>query len=535
MNEKNYEKIEAIQKNFLELNNLFELSILANQSTDLEDFINKVSTFISSVLGVEDVLFFLPEAGIYTVVNGSTFIELSDNNDGFWKLLQDGELIQFVSSTGETLYKSFIDSNGLKKIDTHYLRGFNRDNNLIGICSVGSKPGDIHLNESECRYLNKIFNYVEPLLYKFIIRETQQKELKKLYKTLHNVSILYNISQAMNFIDDLKRLLNVILDKALETVEAEKGSLMLYDFADNTLQVKVVYGLSDKKVEEDINSGIIECAKICSGEGIAGSVFAQKKSIISNLGQSDPRFKNFDSSKTTVSSLLCVPLIAKGEAIGVINISNKKDNQLFNKQDLEFMEALANQAAIAIDNAKLYELATKDGLTKLYTHRHFFTMLDTELKRASRYNHVLSILMMDIDDFKTINDTYGHSVGDKVLKEVSAIIEKTVRKIDMPARYGGEEFAVILPETSGDEAVVIAHRLREKISQIDIKLKDGMHIKTSISLGISSFPDCGHDELALMEYSDKALYESKGKGKNCVHLYKQGSFIYCEPSDESQT
>lgn len=521
-------KIEYIQKNFAELNSMFELSIISNQSTDLGDFIDKVSEFIHSIIGVEDVLFFLPEGEIFTVVNGTTFIELSDNNDGFWKLLKEGELIKFVGENGETLYKSFIESNGLKKIDTHYLRGFNKDGSLIGICSVGAKAGDVHLSDEECAYLNKIFHYIEPILYKFIKRACERDELKKLYKTLHNVSILYNISQAMNFIDDLKRLLNTILDKALETIDAEKGSLMLYDFSENVLQVKVVYGLADKKVEEDINSGIIECAKIRAGEGIAGSVFANKKSVISNLGQNDPRFKNFKTSSANVNSLLCVPLIAKGEVIGVVNISNKKNNRLFNKQDLEFMEALANQAAIAIDNAKLYELATKDGLTKLYTHRHFFTLLDTELKRATRYKHVLSVIMMDIDNFKNINDTYGHAVGDKVLREVAGVIRNTVRKIDMPARYGGEEFAVILPETNGADASIIAHRLRRKVEDLDVTLNDGTKINITISVGIASFPDVSEDELTLMDFADKALYESKHHGKNCVHLYSDSKFTFIE-------
>lgn len=521
-------KIENIQRNFSELNNMFELSIIANQSADLSDFINKVSTFITSVIGVKDVLFFLPEGEIFTVVNGSTFIELSDNNDGFWKLLQEGELIRFVSSNGEILYKSFIESNGLKKIDTHYLKGFNREGSLISICSLGAKENDVHLDDEECIYLNKILNYVEPILHKFIKRDAEQTELRKLYKAMHNVSILYNISQAMNFIDDLKRLLNIILDKALETIDAEKGSLMLYDYSDNVLQVKVVYGLPDKKVEEDINSGVIECSKIRAGEGIAGTVFSSKKSIISNLGQNDPRFKNFKTSTTNVNSLLCVPLIAKGEAIGVVNISNKKNNKLFNKQDLEFMEALANQAAIAIDNAKLYELATKDGLTKLYTHRHFFTLLDTEIKRAARYNHVMSVVMMDIDNFKSINDTYGHAVGDKVLREVASVIAKTVRKIDMPARYGGEEFAVILPETKGEDATIIAHRLRRKVEAINLTLNDGTVVKVTVSVGIAAFPDAAEDELTLMDFADKALYESKHNGKNCVHLYNEGKFVFVE-------
>lgn len=521
-------KIENIQKDFSELNKLFELGIIANQASDLADFVDKISHFISNSLNVEDVFFFLPEGEIFSVINGKIFIELTDNNDGFWKLLQDGELISFVSSSGEQLYKSFIESNGLKKINTHYLKGFNKDDNLIGICSVGEKTDGSHLSVQECEYLNKIFSYVEPILYKFIKRDEEQSELRKLYKTLHNVSILYNISQAMNFIDDLKRLLNTILDKALETIDAEKGSLMLYDYSDNVLQVKVVYGLPDKKTEEDINTGVIECSKIRAGEGIAGTVFANKKSIVSNLGQNDPRFKMLKSSNTNVKSLLCVPLIAKGEAIGVVNISNKKNNQLFNKQDLEFMEALANQAAIAIDNAKLYELATKDGLTRLYTHRHFFRMLDTEIKRASRYNHVMSVLMMDIDNFKSINDNYGHAVGDKVLREVAGIIAKTIRKIDMPARYGGEEFAIILPETKGMDATIIAHRLRRKIEALNLTLTDGTVINVTVSMGIAAYPNAADDEITLMDYADKALYESKHNGKNCVHLYEDEKYIFIE-------
>ena len=128
------------------INNLFELGIIANQASDLSDFVEKISAFISSSLNVGDVFFFLPEGEIFSVLNGKVFIELSDNNDGFWKLLQEGELISFISSSGETLYKSFIESNGLKKINTHYLKGFNKDEALIGICSVGAKEDGSALN-----------------------------------------------------------------------------------------------------------------------------------------------------------------------------------------------------------------------------------------------------------------------------------------------------------------------------------------------------------------------------------------------------
>ncbi|MBR1373344.1 sensor domain-containing diguanylate cyclase, partial [bacterium] len=200
-------------------------------------------------------------------------------------------------------------------------------------------------------------------------------------------------------------------------------------------------------------------------------------------------------------------------------ITNKKNGKLFNKKDLEFVEALANQAAIAVDNAQLYELATKDGLTKLYIHRHFYSLLESELKRVQRYRHVLSLLMMDIDNFKSVNDTYGHLIGDIVLKEIAATIQKTVRHVDIPARYGGEEFTVILPETSAAKAVTIAERLRQKISEIEIKVDENTYVRPTVSIGLAEFPNAASEIKSLIDCADKALYVSKRNGKNCIHLY----------------
>ena len=284
------------------------------------------------------------------------------------------------------------------------------------------------------------------------------------------------------------------------------------------MQVKVVYGLKDKKQEAEINDGLIECKKISPDDSIAGRVFREKKSIITNLGGQDPRFSKLNTN-LNVSSLICVPLIAKGECIGIINITNKKNGQLFNKKDLDFITSLANQAAIAIDNAKLYELATKDGLTKLYIHRHFYSLLESELKRVQRYRHVLSLLMMDIDNFKGVNDNYGHLIGDIVLKEIASTILKTIRHVDIPARYGGEEFAIILPETPISNAVAIAERVRKKISEIEIKVDETTLIRPTVSMGIAEFPNASNEIKELIDCADKALYVSKRNGKNCIHLY----------------
>lgn len=515
------EQIYNLQRNVLELHNLFDLNMVANQSRSIEDLLSKVSFLIKSSLNLSNIRFFVNNNGIFqtkNIVSGSDLdFEFNADNAPFLQS-QSEELIKITNQDGSYIYKSFWNTYKLQELQSEYIKIFYNEDNPFCVAFIGKKEDNTEFIEEDLKYLNQIFNCIDPILRKFIKNKEQEAKIMDLNKTLHNLSILYNISQAVNFIDDLKRLISVILDKAIDTVNAEKGSLMLYDQSDNTLQVKVVYGLKDKKHEDDINNGLVECQKIKPDVGIAGKVYTEKRSIITNLGGRDPRFNQFDSDNN-VSSLICVPLIAKGECIGIINITNKKNGKLFNKKDLEFIEALANQAAIAVDNAQLYELATKDGLTKLYIHRHFYFLLESEIKRVQRYHHVLSLIMLDIDDFKKVNDTYGHLVGDMVLKEIATTIQKTIRHVDIPARYGGEEFTIILPETAAINAVTIAERLRQKIGEIAVRVDENTIIRPTVSIGIAEYPNAADNIKDLIDYADKALYMSKENGKNCIHLY----------------
>lgn len=520
------EKVYSLQKNVLELHNLFDLNMVANQSRSIEDLLSKVSFLVKSSLSLKNMRFFLNNNGIFQTKNivSHSDIEFEFNLDNAPFLQNNNEdLIKVTNADGTLIYKAFWNTYKLHELETEYIKIFYNETRPFCLCSISKKEDGSEFTEEDFKYFNQVFSCIDPILRKFIKNKEQEAKIVDLNKTLHNLSILYNISQAVNFIDDLKRLISVILDKAIETVNAEKGSLMLYDTQDNTLQVKVVYGLKDKKHEDDINNGIVECQKMKPDSGIAGKVFTEKKSIITNLGGNDPRFSQL-STDNNISSLICVPLIAKGECIGIINITNKKNGKLFNKKDLEFVEALANQAAIAVDNAQLYELATKDGLTKLYIHRHFYFLLESEIKRVQRYHHVLSLLMMDIDNFKQVNDTYGHLVGDIVLKEIAATIQKTIRHVDIPARYGGEEFTIILPETAALNAVIIAERLRQKISEIEVKVDENTILRPTVSIGIAEFPNAADGIKELIDCADKALYVSKENGKNCIHLYFDGQF-----------
>ncbi len=520
-----------------ELAELFEVNTFVNQTFVLDEFIEKLSDYISEKVNLNQISFYVFENEIFKLVPtkqnsfNDEYFELESGNDALWAVLSSRKLVKTFEEE-QVIFKRFLRNHDKDVAKTRYVATFFDKHTPAAFCFIGKDANGEDLSQERVDFLEKVFGYVEPVIIKFLDEKRKETRIQDLQKSLYNISILYNISQAVNFIDDLNRLLQVILDKALSTLEAEKGSLMLYDYSTNSLQVKVVYGLPDKKTEDAINNGTIRCSSIKPGEGIAGSVFIEKKPIITNLGSADPRF----SQKVTISStktLLCVPLIVKGETIGVINISNKKNNKLFNQKDMEFMSSLANQAAIAIDNAKLYELATRDGLTKLYIARHFYTLLENEIRRCIRYKHKMSLVMIDIDNFKGVNDTYGHLTGDIILREVAAKISSTVRKIDIPARYGGEEFVVILPETKKNDALIIAERLRKSVAEIVVKTAEGYEIRPTASFGVAEHPIDGIDAKTIINSADTALYHSKHNGKNVVSIfYKDGSIAMRDVKDE---
>ena len=516
---------QSLESNIRYLSMMFEVSTIANQTDDVYELLRKLKDYVAFQIDSQDVTIYLLEDQhfkcIYTneKTRNNEYFECEEGNSPFWDAVNQAKLTIMKDSEGSHIFKPFLEHNNILTLDPSHVRVF--FHNLKPICFFFIKENPLNpISKETFNNLNCAFDYIEPIIAKFYRKVRRDKEIAQLQKSLHNISILYNISQAVNFIDDLKRLLQVIIQKALVTLDAEKGSLMLYDYSLNALQVRIVSGLQDKKLEEAINNGAVQCAKIGVGEGIAGTVFLERKPIITNLGSADPRFIAKEVLSNT-KSLLCVPLIAKGEVIGVINITNKKHDKLFNQKDLEFITSLANQAAIAIDNAKLYELATKDGMTKLYIYRHFYTLLENEIRRCSRYKRNMSLIMMDIDNFKRINDTYGHLTGDTILKNLAIVLQESVRKIDIPARYGGEEFVVILPETDKEEACIIAERIRKNISQIVVKVNETQNLSPTVSIGVAQYTTDGKEAKELINAADTALYYSKHNGKNMVSTYEK--------------
>ncbi|MFZ2955997.1 MAG: diguanylate cyclase [Candidatus Ozemobacteraceae bacterium] len=336
--------------------------------------------------------------------------------------------------------------------------------------------------------------------------ERDQKETK-----MRELSTLFEISNAVNFLTDSEELLKFVLTHAIDIFEAERGSIMLLDDNTDELVIKVAYGGRYRVASSN---------PVKLGAGVCGLVAKDGKGRICNEGFKDSEFKNFGSliPVEDIRTLLVAPLKFKEGTIGVINIVNKRSGSTFTESDLALLNLISSQAAVTIENNKLYELSITDGLTRLFVQRYFHARLSEELLRARRYGLKLSLIMIDIDNFKHFNDVYGHQTGDQVLQRVALAIRDTIRTgIDIACRYGGEEMTVILPETRSEEAFRTAERLRESIAALSLSHPMGA-LKITCSLGTASYPLDANDRETLVMAADKAMYASKRGGKNRTTL-----------------
>jgi len=225
-----------------------------------------------------------------------------------------------------------------------------------------------------------------------------------------------------------------------------------------------------------------------------------------------------------------VPMVHGNELLGVLNFERPSKGD-FSAEEIEFFTAVTDQTALAVQNARLYAqtvaLSITDPLTGVPNRRHLFAQLDAELNRARRFGTSLSMLMIDIDHFKRLNDTAGHSAGDEVLRGVCELLRQNVRKVDTLARYGGEEFVVLLPRASRQEAVEVGEKLRKAVAEAPIehgKAQPSGHV--TISVGVATFPADSADQAGFIDCADAALYASKRGGRNLVSAFEPGMELH---------
>jgi diguanylate cyclase (GGDEF)-like protein len=220
--------------------------------------------------------------------------------------------------------------------------------------------------------------------------------------------------------------------------------------------------------------------------------------------------------------VLWIPLYSEDRLLGCLSVEEPSNGKSPTLETIRSLEIFANQAVTAIESARSYdearEQSIRDSLTGAYNHRHFQEVLQRELGRAERLGRPLTVLMLDIDDFKSINDRFGHPVGDAILQGIVAEIRNEVRgDMDLLARYGGDEFAVVLPETPPGEAVLVAERVRRRVDERLFRMPDsGQMLRATVSIGVATYPEDAGEKADLVEKADAALYRAKRGGKNAV-------------------
>lgn len=317
---------------------------------------------------------------------------------------------------------------------------------------------------------------------------------------------LTRFGQTLRATHDLDQLLNEVVETSIDHLQARSGVVMLVDHGARELRVSVSRGTS------------LDGLRLKLGEGLAGYVAESGNPLrlpdggsSSSAAAQEPRFR----------TAMLVPIFAQERVTGVLGLYDKEGGLDFSEGDLATLLSLADQAGVAIENVILHDQAQRlsitDGLTGTWNHRYFKMQIERELERSARFRRPFSLLMLDIDDFKVVNDNYGHQRGNAVLVELVSRIRFTIREIDVLARWGGEEFVVILPETDASGGVLTAEKIRSVVAEKPFE--GSPDLKITVTVGVACYWQHGSDEESLVQAADTALLDGKAEGKNRVVLF----------------
>lgn len=336
---------------------------------------------------------------------------------------------------------------------------------------------------------------------------------------------LENIKQLITFSElgkaitsslEVKEILSTVMEKINAHFHPKDWSLLLLDAKKCELTYEIVVGKDSDKIRE-------RHPKV--GEGIAGWVAKEGLPLLVTDIEKDQRFSNLKESlyDFVTGPVICIPLKSRGKVLGVIELYNVEENHLTNETDMLFLATLADYTAIAIENSLLFQqvqdLTVTDDLTTLFNSRYFHRALDYEVEKADRYQYNLSMIFIDMDHFKNVNDSHGHLCGSDLLREVGAIVQESIRNIDIGCRYGGDEFVILMPETGKDEALVVAERLRNAINENIFLKKTNVNYHITASFGVATFPEDAKTKLELIDLTDKAMYKVKNSTRDAIAVH----------------
>src|SRR6266851_3955228 len=334
------------------------------------------------------------------------------------------------------------------------------------------------------------------------------------------VAVFQALGKALTSSLQLDQVLRTIMEKIDEFLRPENWSLLLLDEAKQELYFELAVGKASQALKD---------VRIKVGQGIAGWVAQHGEAVVVADTSKDTRFfgKVDEKTKMETQSIVAVPVKFRDTCLGVIELINCFGPEGFDARDLNLLEALADFAAIALENARhvkrIHELTITDDCTTLYNARHMGFILETEIYRSQRYGYEFSLVFIDLDHFKSVNDTHGHLVGSKLLAEVGNMVKLACRRIDFAFRYGGDEFVIVLPQASKENAYVVAKRLHRMIGETSWLNSEGLDIHFTASIGVASYPSDAKSKVELLHLADEAMYLVKNTTRNGVAAAKIGA------------
>lgn len=338
------------------------------------------------------------------------------------------------------------------------------------------------------------------------LRRELEETRRHLQGKVEELRSLYEAAAVVAATLDAEELFRVVPERVRRILGLRDLCIFLFDEQTRTLRCRGFAGIAAEAAK---------AVAVRPGEGILGRVFETGQAVYQPDARLYLGYPHGGGARSEKGSFMCIPLVSKGRTIGVVNV-NHAESKALDAESMAALRVLAAHLAIAIDNAQMFQfvktLASKDSLTLLYNHGAFCQRLEVEVERAARYGRPLSVIMLDLDRFKEINDAHGHLVGDRILAAAGGVLAAHLRQSDVAARYGGDEFAVLLPETDLLAASSIASRIAEGISQVRVETAGGTGVTFTASIGYASCPAGCRDRRRILEVADRLMYESKRRG-----------------------
>lgn len=498
----------TISKRSRQLEIIHKIGQVAIQSFDLRNFIKDTVDYIQSAFGYYQISVFSYEEVSKNVELLAYAGALPKNIKPGDKLPVDHGVIGHVARSGqfylcndvirESKYRDIMDNT-----KSELAIPIRSEEKLLGILNIESSS----LNQFDKTDVETFQKIADQIAYTIV-----NAELFKQKSSAHNLLLNLNtLGREINATFDLDKMLSCVVEKLPFYVNCRLCSIFFHYPKDETLVLKS-HNLPDISPSASISMDI-------SQENLMGRVISLKRSIFVKDIENELNIQN--KPKYQTKSFLNMLIKQHDRIIGVLNLTDKIDHSYFTSQEFFLINSFCDHLANAITNSEKYqkilELSITDGLTSLYVHRFFQDSLKKEIARSERTGSGLALIMLDIDDFKKVNDKYGHQVGDIVLREIAFLIKKEIRPYDIPSRYGGEEFAVILPNTNILQASVIAERVRQRIENHSV-VHATRNLNATVSIGVNEFKP-GMDNYELINQTDMALLKAKQKGKNQVISY----------------